>query len=207
MLKLNEDSYIISDTHLGHKNIIKHESSRNESKEYQIINSWNKTIKKDDTILHMGDFALSNIEKYAKKLNGKKTIIKGNHDKDKFITILKKYSWNIIDEVVINIEEDISHLKYNKHHLLCCYITDINGQRVMFSHFPVFNDNSYDEKYKEITDALEYLFLELECDINIHGHTHSKNAKEPFCINSCVEKTDFKPKKIKEILSKKIDFI
>ena len=70
----------------------------------------------------------------------------------------------------------------------------------MFTHFPLFNDNPYDEKYKNITDILQYLYKELDCDFNIHGHSHSKGAKEDFCISACVEKIDFKPIKIGELL-------
>jgi len=84
--------YIISDTHFGHSNIIKY-SERNfltlQEMNDTLIENWNKTVSKKDTIYHLGDFAfgkgnfsshLEYVEYLVGKLNGKKILIKGNHD-------------------------------------------------------------------------------------------------------------------------------
>lgn len=50
----------------------------------RIIANWNKTVKKDDMVFHLGDVSfmdLENTQKIISKLNGKKILIRGNHDK------------------------------------------------------------------------------------------------------------------------------
>jgi calcineurin-like phosphoesterase family protein len=49
----------------------------------ELIKRWNNTVKKTDRVFHLGDFCLGlkeNIE-LARLLNGKKILIKGNHDR------------------------------------------------------------------------------------------------------------------------------
>lgn len=51
----------------------------------RIIDNWNKTVKPNDIIYHLGDFTFGgkqNIAKFASRLNGKKRLILGNHDYD-----------------------------------------------------------------------------------------------------------------------------
>lgn len=216
--KIDTTTYIIADTHFGHKNINKHEPLRL-TKSYEngfsdpdafMIHKWNETITSDDTIFHLGDFAFKygDIAALSQKLNGKKTLLIGNHDKEKDINILKENGWDIIDSVTIDIESKqlkkvdkiISQNKANR--LFVCYVCDIESKRVMFTHFPLFDDNPYDKHYENITKPLEEIFQLLKCDINIHGHTHSKGAKEPFCISACVEKTEFLPVLLSNLLKK-----
>ena len=90
--------------------------------------------------------------------------------------------------------------RYKKFEKVSCLIKNINGKRVLFSHYPVFNDNPYDEKFRNITNALEEIFNILNCDINVYGHTHSYIVGDKKCINACLEVNDFKPLKIEEIL-------
>jgi len=219
--KINTDTYIIADTHFGHENINVHEPLRKQ-KTYEngflepdemMISNWNQIVQPEDIVLHLGDFAFKHkdIETLSNSLNGKKILLKGNHDKTKDVEKLKKTGWDIIDDIVIDIDDTkkvtlaLNKLQrvykvHQKINLLCCYVADLQTARVMFTHFPLFNDNPYDEKYKNITDILQYLYKELDCDFNIHGHSHSKGAKEDFCISACVEKIDFKPIKIGELL-------
>ena len=49
-----------------------------------LIDVWNKTVKKKDYIYILGDFSLCNkdrTKKILERLNGRKFLIKGNHDK------------------------------------------------------------------------------------------------------------------------------
>lgn len=80
------ETYFISDTHFGHKNILEYEKKARpfntiEEMNEKIIENWNKTIRPQDIIYHLGDFAFGkhNVT-IAKRLNGKKRLVMGNHD-------------------------------------------------------------------------------------------------------------------------------
>ena len=49
-----------------------------------LINKWNSTVRKQDTVYFLGDFCLRNkeyTENILRQLKGKKFLIRGNHDK------------------------------------------------------------------------------------------------------------------------------
>lgn len=95
--------WFISDTHFSHMNSLYFKPKRREAcgitleqlqegdkKELLqihddwLIKKWNSTVKKEDFIYILGDFCLANHEKTEKilqKLNGRKFLIRGNHDK------------------------------------------------------------------------------------------------------------------------------
>lgn len=78
--------FFISDTHFGHKNILNFEMSFRpfsciEEHNEKLIENWNKKVKKNDLVWHLGDFCFGskNIE-IAERLNGRKKLVLGNHD-------------------------------------------------------------------------------------------------------------------------------
>ena len=81
-------TYILSDTHFGHKKILDFERFNFKSIEEHddfIVEKWNSVIKEKDIVYHLGDviFAQSkdSLQCILSKLNGYKILIKGNHDK------------------------------------------------------------------------------------------------------------------------------
>jgi calcineurin-like phosphoesterase family protein len=49
-----------------------------------LVRKWNSCVKKTDTVFHLGDFALCKKEQLLEivpKLNGRITLVMGNHDK------------------------------------------------------------------------------------------------------------------------------
>jgi len=79
--------YFTSDTHFGHRNILKYcnrDFVHIDQHDEFLIKEWNKTVGEEDEVYHLGDFALCStkyIENVARRLNGKKYIVWGNHDK------------------------------------------------------------------------------------------------------------------------------
>jgi calcineurin-like phosphoesterase family protein len=47
-----------------------------------LINNWNYTVKPEDSVFFVGDFAFGKPDEFFPKLNGKIRFISGNHDKD-----------------------------------------------------------------------------------------------------------------------------
>jgi calcineurin-like phosphoesterase family protein len=82
-LFVSPHTWIISDTHFFHENIGLY-CNRPENWQELIINNWNDLISPDETVLHLGDFALgkkSDFELITGILNGKLFLIQGNHDR------------------------------------------------------------------------------------------------------------------------------
>lgn len=86
--------WFTSDTHFSHKNIIQHSPNRAKVGEFNtddlmshdkwLIEKWNKTVAKNDIVYIIGDFSFAPsefVKKLCGKLNGKKYLIVGNHDK------------------------------------------------------------------------------------------------------------------------------
>ena len=85
--------WFISDTHFGHANIIRYcnrpFASVQEMDETLVAN-WNAVVQPDDTVWHLGDFALAKgddiLEQYRRRLNGQINLILGNHDRKNHAT-------------------------------------------------------------------------------------------------------------------------
>jgi calcineurin-like phosphoesterase family protein len=81
--------WFISDCHFNHENIIKYcdrPYKTVDEMNSQLIKNWNYWIKNDDLVYNLGDFCLGNkatIASFVSKLNGRKFLILGNHDRYK----------------------------------------------------------------------------------------------------------------------------
>lgn len=112
--------WVIADTHFFHKNIIKYDGlpfNNVEEMNKCIIKKWNRKIRDNDIVIHLGDFGFGNKEKIkeiVKQLKGKKILILGNHDKHS-----KSFYRSIFDEV------------YNGYYRLV-----YNGKVIHFIHNP-----------------------------------------------------------------------
>lgn len=210
MFKIDLDTIITSDNHFGHNNINNFIPSRAvfaklhnyQSFEHYMIQEWNKHLEENKQVFCLGDFSFKSATNYGNFISGNNILLPGNHDINAIDTYLANGFKNVLTGLNV-IEKDI-HFKAQDFDskLLNCLIVNIEGIKIMFSHFPVFDDNPYDKKFKEITNKLEELFLDFDCNLNIHGHTHTLNAKESFCFNVSIEATDFKFLSLREILSK-----
>ena len=79
--------FYTADLHFNHLNIIAYEKrpfKDVDEMNTQLILNWNKKVGPDDEVYILGDFCFDNNAKYVnnflKRLNGKKYLIKGNHD-------------------------------------------------------------------------------------------------------------------------------
>lgn len=77
-------TYIISDLHLGHSNMIRHRGFNDDNEYFQMLKKrWNAVVKKKDTVIIPGDITNEKVAYYhlLDELNGIKKILGGNHDK------------------------------------------------------------------------------------------------------------------------------
>ena len=88
--------YFVADTHFGHSKImIEGEQDTRpfdtiEEHDETIIDNWNKTVRPSDIIWHLGDVAMWGAPALApiERLNGRKRLVLGNHDRLGFETYL-----------------------------------------------------------------------------------------------------------------------
>lgn len=118
-MELTLDTWIISDTHFGHKNIVKY-CDRPEDHNDIMENNWWRLVGEDDDILHLGDLTVWYGKKeivhwmqIAGSLPGNKYMIRGNHDP-------------LIDS---------DYLKYG-YTIVPTFVQEVEGQRILFSHYP-----------------------------------------------------------------------
>ncbi len=78
--------FVTSDLHFFHKNIIQIANRPFENLDdmhEKLINNWNSVVEDNDEVYILGDFSFGKVletEELLRKLNGKKFLIKGNHD-------------------------------------------------------------------------------------------------------------------------------
>lgn len=77
--------WFTSDTHFGHRNIIKFCNrpwNTVEEMDNALIENWNKVVKPEDIVFHLGDFAFATNGRWKEiinSLNGHIYLIVGNH--------------------------------------------------------------------------------------------------------------------------------
>lgn len=84
---MKKNIWFTADTHFNHANIIKYCNRPFETitdMDATMVENWNAVVKPGDTVYHIGDFMMpkqqQSVDMFLNKLNGKKILIKGNHD-------------------------------------------------------------------------------------------------------------------------------
>lgn len=159
--------FFTSDTHFGHRNIIKYANRPFKDVEHMdeiLIRNWNDTVGPDDTVFHLGDVALGSWERWHNiltRLSGYKILVVGNHDRifkgekpkmqERFRSQYSGWFNNIYDNVNGMWMDD--------------------GTMVNLSHFPYDGDSHDGDRYTEYRLPDQGRTL-------IHGHTHAEFAKD-----------------------------
>ncbi|WP_181566271.1 metallophosphoesterase [Helicobacter monodelphidis] len=218
-MAFDENTFIVSDTHFGHQKILEKEPHRfddlSSKKEVfkRLRKRWNNLIQDNDTLLHLGDLIGDKGKKYIKKLKGHKYLILGNHDiKEQNFSVIQQSDFCIIhglcllvpqkQEILEQMQFFLNNLPIEQQSLLSAVVADICGIRILFSHYPLFDRYPNDNRFIAIKEILEKLFEISQCAMNIHGHTHSHDTFDNRCVNACIDKTDFMPIRLKDLLSK-----
>jgi calcineurin-like phosphoesterase family protein len=88
-------TFVVSDLHLGHFNIIKYSNRPFKSLEEMnntLISNWNSIVSPKDNVFFLGDLAFgknTTMDIWLSKLNGNIIFIEGNHDHSNNIPFIK----------------------------------------------------------------------------------------------------------------------
>lgn len=121
------DTWIISDTHFRHKNIIKY-ANRPMNHDNLMMKNWKELVKPTDPILHLGDVHVwygpdKEVAAAAvASLPGDKFLILGNHDEDAVWHI--KHGFSVFSNSSIKVT--------------------IDDKKILFSHYPEYKDLDWD---------------------------------------------------------------
>lgn len=153
-----------------------------------LIDNWNKRVQKGDTVYVLGDFSFMKAEDtklILAQLNGKKILIKGNHDSH-----AKKMFDMGFDEV---------------HENIFIYLHGKIKHKVYLSHFP-YRPNFIDWLKHKLMNGywdVRYLHKRIvdEGDWLLHGHTHQLGKRKKKMIHVGVDAWNYRPVSHKEILA------
>jgi len=106
--------FFTSDTHFGHAKIIEYSKrpfASVEEMDRELIRRWNEVVGPNDSVYHLGDFAVGKdcgpAETYLDQLNGKITLIVGNHE-SRALRCTNRFEFVTgIMEISIKVEEDV----------------------------------------------------------------------------------------------------
>ena len=76
--------FFTADQHFGHRNVIRHANRPFDSLEEMdeaLIERWNSVVGPKDAVYVLGDLTWHRPYQYTQRLNGKKELIAGNHDR------------------------------------------------------------------------------------------------------------------------------
>lgn len=166
--------WVTADHHFGHRNILAYDSRpfHNVSEMDEVlISRWNQVVKTDDTVWHLGDFALASFD-YARsvlgRLHGRKHLILGNHDRSASRMAEMGFDEVYTEPVVLHrdvgIYQDgkiVTHPSYVvlSHHPMCIVLDEETSQ--------VLNACVNSWNYYPIPMPVPRGWL------SIHGHSHA----------------------------------
>jgi calcineurin-like phosphoesterase family protein len=172
--------FFTADLHLGHANIIKHcnrpFSSVNEMDEY-LLASWNSRVRPNDSVYIIGDLIFRSSlspDDYLSRLNGKKHLILGNHDKD----------W-------------VKKVEMSKHFVTVeRFLEFSDGQhRITMCHYPMMSWNHISKGsymiHGHIHNNYDAIYSPLMADM-------------PNLLNASVEINNYQPVKFNELLKNNV---
>lgn len=126
-----------------------------------MIHLWNRDVGKKDTVIIVGDFIWKNHLHYINRLNGKKILIVGNHDK-----VSKHYLANFTHD----------GLKFDMLIDDCDTDADLYADQFTDFHSDGELHKTIQKKYRLILSHCPYLSWPGSCwgSWNIHGHCHGR---------------------------------
>ena len=125
------ETFFTSDLHLNHSRVIKYDDRPYDSVEEMneaLIQNYNARVGRRDTVYILGDFAFKKPESFLRRMNGRKILIKGNHD---HFSITKGLSIGF-DEIHM-----MNTFKINRMHFTMCHFPMYSWDRSHYGSYHI----------------------------------------------------------------------
>lgn len=167
--------FFTSDTHFCQNHSFIYEPrgfSSIEEHDEALVENWNKVVKPEDRVIHLGDIMLNNEKgvEYIKRLNGEICIVWGNHD-------CKQELFSELPNVII-----LGYAHLFKYNLLSFYL----------SHYPTLTAN-YDDKH--------FLQHVINLHGHTHQQANFLYPNNPFIYHVGVDSHNYTPVHIDEVIT------
>lgn len=184
--------WFTSDNHFFHSNILrlsKRPFSSLAQMHETMIKNWNDRVKPGELVYVIGDFSFANpklTKRVMDQLNGKKILIKGNHDPAAHKALQAGF-----DEVHENIFIWLSASGGKKYKVFLSHFPYRHNALMWLKHkiFGGYWDTRYN--HKRMVDEGEWL---------IHGHTHQRYKQKRRMLHVGVDAWDYRPVSHHEII-------
>lgn len=102
-LNIPSRTFVTSDSHLGHSNILKH-TRRPADADERILSNWRRLIQPQDMVIHLGDVCWGKykLEEALPYLPGHKILVRGNHDGKSTSYYLRCGFSGVFDALILN---------------------------------------------------------------------------------------------------------
>lgn len=133
-------NFYISDTHFGHKNILRYDNRpffTTTEMDKEMIARWNSAVQPDDTVYILGDFCWKGEDRWfdiLEHLNGRKVLIRGNHDPDKMSDRVAKHFAEVVDYKEV---DDAGRKIVLCHYPIPCFKNHFYGWYHLYGHVHV----------------------------------------------------------------------
>ncbi|MDE5853680.1 MAG: hydrolase [Ruminococcus sp.] len=170
--------FYTADLHIGHTNIMKLSNrpfKTVEDMNETLVNNWNSVVMEDDDVYILGDvfFKLnSHPEMYLKRMNGKKHLIVGNHDKQYLEKEMFVNQFATINDYLV--------------------INDENRKVVLF-HYPILEWDGYFRGYYHVYGHIHN---------NDNNLANQIMKKVPNSFNAGVDVNDFIPQTLTQLIKR-----
>lgn len=120
--------YFTADTHFGHRFIAQvREFLHTDEMDEHLIDGWNRTVSRDDTVYHLGDVSFASRRRTYEilwRLNGTLYLIPGNHDRKKETMLMQsgRFGWS----------QQIAEINYEKQKIVLCHFPMLTWNRAHY---------------------------------------------------------------------------
>ena len=173
--------FFTSDLHFGHNNIIRFDNrpfTSVEEMDAELIKRWNNKVSEGDLVYMLGDISWYDADKthaILSALNGKKILIKGNHDRVHNSKIKECF-----EEIT-----DYKEIKFDGHHIVLCHYPIVFFNRHHYGSY-MFYGHVHNSHEWNMTENYKFQLNQLDIKCNMFNVGTMLWNYEPVTFNDII---------------------